>query len=129
LWALFYRRYINAQRKDEMAKQIHSGELRHKVVFRQPTSSLNDEGGIERTYSDQIATFAKVEKFNQHRTTEAFADVLAGALDFTIRWSSANEAINKDWLIRYQGKDWVIHLIEPLEQKTKFIRFTAKANG
>jgi hypothetical protein len=37
-----------------MAVEITSGDLKHKVVFKQPASSLNDEGGKETTYTNAI---------------------------------------------------------------------------
>lgn len=110
-----------------MTVEITSGELRHKVVFKQPASSLNDEGGRENTYTDEITTWAKVVRFNQYRTTEAEATALIGALDFYVRYSVDRSAINKNWLISYKGQDYTIHQIEPIEQKEMFLRFTAKA--
>jgi hypothetical protein len=87
----------------------------------------NDEGGKRKTYIPFIETRAYVEGFNQYRTTEAEAAVLIGALDFYVRWSIDREAITKDFLINYKGKDYTIHKIESIEQKEKFLRFTAKA--
>lgn len=110
-----------------MAVKINSGDLIHKVVFKQPASSLNDQFESEVTYSDAITTMAAVLKFNVHRTTEANATLLIGSLDFYVRYTSDRSAINKRWLINYRGKDYVIHEIEPIEQKEMFIRFTAKA--
>lgn len=112
-----------------MAVTISSGELRKKVVFKQPVSSLNDEGGQERIFTTAFETFAKVDKFNQFRGTEANVTDLTSALDFYIRWAATREAVNKDWLIEYNGEDYVIHQIEPVEQKQKFIRFTGKSTG
>jgi SPP1 family predicted phage head-tail adaptor len=109
-----------------MAVEITSGDLKHKVVFKQPASSLNDEGGKETTYTNAILTWAKVEKFNQYRTTEGDATALVGSLDFYVRYNVERSVINKDWLISYNGKDYTIHQIEPIEQKQMFIRFTAK---
>lgn len=105
---------------------ITSGELRHKVIFKEPASSLNDQFEKELTYSDAITTVAAIKNFNQHRTTEANATLLIGALDFYIRYSSARSAISKRWLINYKAKDYVIHEIELIDQKEMFIRFTAK---
>lgn len=110
-----------------MAVKITSGDLIHKVVFKQPTSSLNDEGGSGKTFADAITTMAAVMRFNQYRTTEANATNLIGALDFHVRYTSDRSEINKAWLISYKGKDYVIHQIELIEQKEMFIRFTAKA--
>jgi SPP1 family predicted phage head-tail adaptor len=112
-----------------MAVVITSGDLRHKVVFKQPSSLKNDEGGKAITHVDAITTWAKVDKFNQYRKTESNATVLTGALDFYIRHSIERESIAKDWLIRYNGKDYTIHEIERIDQKEVFIRFTAKANS
>jgi SPP1 family predicted phage head-tail adaptor len=109
-----------------MAVAITSGELRHRVVFKQPTSSLNDEGGKETTYTSLITTWAKVDSFSQRRATEAEAVVLIGALDFYIRWSTQRETITKDWLLSYRSQDYTIHQIERIDQKDRFIRFTAK---
>lgn len=106
---------------------IAAGELTKKVVFKQPTSSLNNQKEKIITYSDSITTFAKVDRFNQYRTTEAEASTLIGALDFYVRYSVERSAINKNWLITYSGKDYTIHKIELIEQKQMFIRFTAKA--
>jgi SPP1 family predicted phage head-tail adaptor len=109
-----------------MAVEVTSGELRHKVVFKQPASSLNSQKERVTTYTDAISTWAKVEKFNQYRTTEANASTLIGALDFYVRYSVERSGITKDWLIGYNGKDYTIHQIELIEQKENFLRFTAK---
>jgi 6-phosphogluconate dehydrogenase len=110
-----------------MAVKVTSGDLIHKVIFKQPTSSLNEQFEKEITYTDAITTRAAVLRFNQYRTTEANATLLMGARDFYIRHSIERESIDKRWLIHYRGKDWVIHEIEPIEEKEMFIRFTAKA--
>lgn len=109
-----------------MAVKITSGDLIHKVVFKQPTSSLNTEFEKELTYADAITTMAAVMKFNQYRTTEANASLLIGALDFYVRYTTANSAIGKEWLINYRSQDYVVHEIEMIDQKQMFIRFTAK---
>lgn len=105
---------------------IPAGLINKLVTFKQPASSLNDEGGKEKTYSDFITTRAYVTDFNQYRTTEAEAVVLIGALDFYVRWSAQRETITKDWLISYRSQDYIIHQIERIDQKDRFIRFTAK---
>lgn len=112
-----------------MAVKTSSGELNRKVVFKQPVSSLNDEGGQERSFTTAFSTFAKVGRFNQFRSTEANVTDLTSALDFSIRWSQSRESITKDWLIEYNGADYTIHLIEFVDQQKQFIRFTAKTKG
>jgi SPP1 family predicted phage head-tail adaptor len=108
-------------------KTIPAGLLNKPITFKQPSSLKNDEGGLEKTPAPYLSTRAYVEGFNQYRTTEAEAVTLIGALDFYVRWASDREAINKDYLINYKGQDYTIHKIESIEQKEKFLRFTAKA--
>jgi hypothetical protein len=123
-----------------MAVKINSGDLTHKVVFKQPVSSLNNRGGRVFSYGLQetgggdpvnvwIMTWAAVRAFNEHRVSEVNAVALIGSLDFYIRWSAEREAIDKDWLLVYKGEDYTIHQIELIEQKTRFIRFTAKVKS
>jgi head-tail adaptor len=107
-------------------KTISAGDLKHKVVFKQPNSSLNDEAGEVRTYTAQVTTWAYVTAYKEHRDTDAASTVLARALDFYVRYSAANSAITKDWLIEYKADDYVIHQIELIEQDKNFLRFTGK---
>jgi SPP1 family predicted phage head-tail adaptor len=110
-----------------MAVKLHAGLLKHSVVFKQPSSSLNNEGGREATYSSQVTTWAYVEAVNTRRLTEAQATVLVNAFDFYVRYSSDTSAITKEWLITYKGKDYTIHEIELIEQEENWLRFTGKA--
>lgn len=109
-----------------MALILHTGLLRDPVTFKQPVSSLNDEGGQEMTFTDSISTMAFVTNFNERRVSEAHASALIGSVDFYIRWATAREAINKDWLITYNSLDYTIHEIESINQRQKWIRYTAK---
>jgi len=108
-----------------MAVEIHAGDFRYKVVFKEPTSSLNEEGGREQSHTTAIVTWAKIAKFNQYRATEQ-ATVLIGSLDFYVRYSQEKAAITKEWLIEYEGKDYTIHEIERISQGKQYLRFTAK---
>lgn len=109
-----------------MALEISTGQLKHKVVFKQPASSLNDRGEKEKTFSNVLEVFARVDRFNQFRGVEGNDTTLVGALDFYIRYAANRAQINKDWLIEYKGEDYTIHLIEPINQEQMFLRFTAK---
>lgn len=111
-----------------MPIKISSGDLTERVVFKQPVSSLNDEGGIERDYSTPVTTlttWAMVERFNIKKTSEALSESLVGSLDFYVRESSAKDAITKDWIITYNGEDYTISEIDPFAVDDH-IRFTAK---
>jgi SPP1 family predicted phage head-tail adaptor len=109
-----------------MAVKLNTGDLKHRVVFKQPTSSLNDELGEERTYATAFTVWAAVRNFNQFRTTEANATELIGSLDFYVRYSSQVENVTKDWLLEYKAEDYTIHEIENVDQENVFFRFTAK---
>jgi SPP1 family predicted phage head-tail adaptor len=112
-----------------VTKTISAGLINKPVIFKQPTSSLNNEGGDEVEYSTGITTRAFVTRFNEFRATEANVTSLIGAFDFYIRYRSAADAVNKDWLIEYRGEDYVIHAIELIDQEQRFYRFTAKSKG
>src|SRR6476660_8981865 len=111
---------------------IRTGDLRRKVLFKEPTSSLNDEQGIELSYDPPASTlnpWAAIRNIDVRRITEANQTFLVGAKDFYIRWSNAAEAITKDWLIEYKNQDWVIAEIEQINEEDRFIRFTAKTRS
>lgn len=113
-----------------MAVKITSGDLKHKVVFKQPTSSLNDQKEKVVSCTPAINTWAAIRRFNKNRTTEAHADVLIGSLEFYVRSSTDRKLITEEWLLYHDSKDYTIHQIEPVEMsdtKETFIRFTAKA--
>lgn len=120
---------MEVQKNISVNGEITSGDLRHKVVFKQPASSLNDQKEKIITYSNAITTWAKVERFNQYRTTEAEAAALIGSLDFYVRYSVERSAISKEWLINYRSQDYTIHQIELVEQRESFLRFTAKVKS
>lgn len=112
-----------------MAKNISAGDLKHNVVFKEPTSSLNDEGGQEVSHAAEITTRAAVFPISEHRITEANVTTLIGAKDFYVRYSVSRSAINKDWLLTYNGEDYTIHSIDNIDEEKEFIRFTAKTRS
>lgn len=109
-----------------MAQSITSADLRHKVVFKQPTSSLNDEAGIEKTFATALTTWAAVRGVSSSRVTEANSNYLVDGLDFYVRYSSQIEPVTKDWLIEYKAENYTIHEIVVMDQENRFVRFTAK---
>lgn len=111
-----------------MAVKITSGELRYQVTLKSPTEVKNDESGYEVTgYTDQFTTMAAIKAVSGRRIVEANAEVLLHSRDFYLRWTTARQAITKDWILTYNGSDYTIHEIEMMDQGAKFIRLTAKA--
>lgn len=112
-----------------MAVKINSGDLKHKVVFKQPTSSLNDEAGVEYSYDPPLSTvitWAAMKNIDIRRVTEAMQTVLIDSRDFYVRYSSQTSPIDKKWLIEWKSKNYTIHENPVVDEENKFIRITAK---
>lgn len=109
-----------------MAVKITSGELTHKVVFKQPTSSLNDEGEKVKSFTDFYTCMAARLNFKDFRATEAEQISLIGAFDFYVRTCISSQLVTKDFLIRHEGKDFTIFNIDRNTLYKQFDRFTAK---
>lgn len=108
-----------------MAVTIHSGDLKHKIALKEPTVTKNDEGGQEFSYpSNTIVTFAAIKSIRRYRTSEAEATAIIGIKEFFIRWTKGREAINKNWLLVWDAKEYVIHEVDPDDKK--FIRIAAR---
>lgn len=86
---------------------VVAGELKRKVVLKQPTESRNTEGGKETTYTSLPQVRAKIERTNL-RLMEV-APVLLNTDTVTIRYSDAVKDVNINWLVNYDSKDHVIH--------------------
>jgi head-tail adaptor len=111
-----------------MAVRTHSGQLIRRVTFRKPTAVQNDEGGSELSYEDEIVTYANVQELNQFRSSQLGLS-LVDAKEFFIRWSSERDQIAVDWTIVFNSLTWVIHSIDNVDLKERFIRVTAKSSG
>lgn len=112
-------------------KKIDAGELKRTVILRQPVSVRNSEGGKETSYNDAIVCRAKVEKSNlrsdEGRRAET-APVLLNTDNVWIRYAADRAAIAKDWLVKYDGVDHIIHSIES-DAEIGFIKIIVRANG
>jgi SPP1 family predicted phage head-tail adaptor len=109
-----------------------SGDLRHKITLKAPVTSKNDEGAIEVTYpTNNIETFAQVRRVSQSRVNEAVSNALLYTKEFIIRWSSGREAITKDWLLVYNGENYIISEIVRVNELQQWISIKAstKING
>ena len=101
---------------------VMTGELNRKVFFKKPTTTVNDEGGQEKTYVAELSSIpAKIKRNNQLRALEAGATVLINSDTVTIRNANNRDQIDKDWLVTYDSKDHVIHSIDATDAQVKFI--------
>ena len=111
-----------------MALSIHSGDLRYRIQLKSPTETKNEEGGVERTYTTQITTFAAIRGINTRRLNEAAATALLHSKDFFIRWTEERQdQITKDWILVYNGATYLIHEMENIDEDGRFIRITARS--
>lgn len=110
-----------------MALEIHSGDLRYRIQLCSPVETKNNEGGVERTYTTFLTTFAAIRGIDTRRVNEAAATALLHSKDFYIRWTQERQdAITKDWRLIYQGDTYTINEIENINEKGRYIRLTAK---
>jgi len=108
-----------------VAKEIHSGDLKHRVVLKQPTEAVNNEGGTELSYpTSTIETWAAIKTGRQYRTNEASGTGIITVDEFFIRWAAARGSIAKDWLLVFNSKDYTIHEVDTSSKK--FIRIVAR---
>jgi SPP1 family predicted phage head-tail adaptor len=110
-----------------MAIKTHSGRLKFAVDFKQPTSSLNDEGGEEKTFVVAFSTKADMQNLKRQRAVDADTTVSIEAVEFTVRWCDNTTAVTGDWLINRDGIDHTIVDIDDLTYFKEYISFTAKA--
>lgn len=110
-----------------MAKEIHSGDIKHRIVLKQPTTTVNNEAGRELTYpTNTIETFAAIKDVRQYRTEEGSAVTILNVKEFFIRWTEDREVVNKDWLLVYDSRNYTIHEVSNLNNEKKFIRIAAR---
>lgn len=107
---------------------VSAGELNKPVVFKRPTSSRTAGGELTRTYTAIDSVRARVTKKSQSRAYEV-APAILNTDEVVVRYSSQTKDIDKDWLVTYDGKDHVIHTVDPSKYKNQFIEFLVKANG
>jgi SPP1 family predicted phage head-tail adaptor len=101
---------------------VITGELNRKVHFKKPTTTQNDQGGVENTYVAELSSIpAKIKRNNQLRALEAGAIVLINSDTVTIRNSTNRDQITKEWLVTYDSKDHVIHSMDREDEQVKFI--------
>lgn len=106
---------------------VKSGDIITPITFKSPTVTVNDEGGRDHSYSAAINTKAKVQGVRQSRGDDPAT--ISSEKKFTIRYRAEADIITKDWLITYNGKDYTIHSIEPIDEKQRYLTFTGRANG
>lgn len=87
-------------------------EIRVPAIFKPNVEAVNDEGGEEQTHIAGLETFVAVKRISQSRAIEAGIDSLIEADLVEVR-NLDLEGLNKDWIIEYDGKDHIIHSIDP----------------
>lgn len=91
---------------------VDSGQYNRKVIFKKPTTTVNDEGGQSAAYANELTVWAKIKRNNQVRALEANATALINSDTLIIRNADDRPQINKNWLVNYDSKDHVIHSID-----------------
>lgn len=111
-----------------MAVKITSGDLIHKVVFKQPTSSLNDEGGSERTYSEVFTLMCAKLNHNGAIRTEGNTTAFVKETAFYARVMPSTQLVTKKWILENEGQEYLIDDIDKTSFFKQYIKFTVKTN-
>jgi SPP1 family predicted phage head-tail adaptor len=102
-----------------------TGEYNRRVIFKEPTITVNDEAGQEVSYATAFTTWGKIKRTNQFRALEANVTTLIDSDTLTVRYAANRLEVDKDWLVNYDGKDHVIHSIN--SESKKEVVFIVKA--
>lgn len=111
-----------------MAVKINSGDLIHKVVFKQPESSLNDEGESERTYSDVFTLMCAKFQHKGVMVIEGNTTAFAKETAFYARVMPSTQLVTKKWLLESEGQTWLIDDIDKTTYYKQYIKFTVRVN-
>lgn len=111
-----------------MAVKINSGDLIHKVVFKQPSSSLNEQRETERTYSEVMTLMCAKFLHNGNIVVEANTTALIKQISFYARWMPSTQLVTKKWILENEGQKWLIDDIDKTTYYKQFIKFTVKTN-
>jgi hypothetical protein len=111
-----------------MAVKINSGDLIHKVVFKQPVSSLNDEGGSERTYSEVMTLMCAKFLHTGNIVIEANTTAFNKQITFYARWMPSTQLVTKTWHLVNEGQEYLIDDIDKTTYYKQYIKFTVKVN-
>jgi hypothetical protein len=102
-------------------------EIRVPIIFKQNTGTVNDEGGLEESYTPVLTTLAAV---NSKSKTRSIKDAIDGILeaDEVIVRNLDLDGLNKDWIVEYDGLDHTIHSINPFGlNRSQWVQLITKA--
>lgn len=110
-----------------MAVTITIGKLDKRLLFKQPLTATNEEGGIETTFTDAFTTWAFVREVKEFRKSDATGTSLESTKEFYIRYCERNKSISKDWQVVYNSKQYTLHEVSNVDEDHNYIKLTTKA--
>jgi hypothetical protein len=102
-------------------------EIRVPIIFKENTGTVNDEGGLEESYTPVLTTVAAVNSKSQTRSIKDAIDGILEADEVIVRNLDLG-GLNKDWIVEYDGLDHTIHSIKPFGlNRSQWIQLITKA--
>jgi SPP1 family predicted phage head-tail adaptor len=97
------------------------GELRQRITFQIPKTSINDNGFEETIFEDYKTVWAKVSNLSGREYFEAASFNQENTVIFKIR----NIYINEEMQIIFKDKKYNIFFIDNTDYKNKYIEIKA----
>jgi SPP1 family predicted phage head-tail adaptor len=108
--------------------RLSNGEFKKKVIFKKPSTVRNNEGGIEKGFTDEILTWAAERKIDARRVMEAGGTAQADTRLLYVKYAAGRDAINNTWLLEIDGMEHTItSKVLVQESGLKVFEITAKA--
>lgn len=106
-------------------RDITIGQMNKRITLAVPVTVKNDSYGLDTTYEDKVTVWAFARKLSGFRSVQANMAGLEITHEFFIRSSVITEAIDKNWLLRYDSKRYVIQDIEKMSERRELIKVVA----
>jgi len=98
------------------------GELRHRIILQNPTTSINENGFEVETWEDVETVWAAVSNLHGGEYFAAAAVQAENTVKFTIRYI---EGLDSAMRILFLGKCYNITAIDNIKYKNRYIEIKA----
>ncbi|MGN6436872.1 MAG: phage head closure protein [Agriterribacter sp.] len=108
-----------------MAVKVTIGMMNKRITLAAPIVTKNSSGGRVTSYTDEITAWANVRQKSSFKGVEANVSGVDSTHEFYIRQSSDTIGVDKNWLIKYNGKAYSVNTIEKLVEANIMYKITA----
>lgn len=106
-------------------KGVQIGMMDKRIILYSPVTTSNEGYGLDVSYNEAGKVWSFVKKKSGFRSQEADIDGTEEAKEFYTRFSALTNSIDKNWLIRYDEKKFIIRDIQKISEGQVMIKITA----